>query len=145
MDRTGGAPSRHQNTPNLSWLGSPKARNHIVDHYLECPEPRLRKLLQEWLRIGRSDFPQHAWPFVAGRNPTPYRFALISLDGRRFFYLPWTDSEADLELKASEKNHWVTFPEVIRLNGSVNRRELWRLLQAVPPFLAGCCPTPYES
>lgn len=119
----------------LSWLGCPKARNHILEYYLECQEPDLRRLLQEWLRVGRSDYPQHAWPFVAERNPPPYRFALISPDGLRFFYFPWADSDAALELKISERNRWVRFPEVIRLNGSMNRRELWRILLPTPPFL----------
>lgn len=139
MDRSSAQPepeaSMAENRPHFNWLGTLKGRSHILEHYLECQEPALKQALQEWLRVGQSKYPQHSWPFVAARNPSPYRFALISPDGQQLFYFLQADSDADLALKVSHENPWVTFPEVVRLHGSMSRLELWRLLQPDMPFL----------
>jgi len=125
------------NPPTLtsSKLGSVPSRSFILPFYLECPEPKLKQVLSAWLRLSRADHPQHTWPFVVHRNPPPYRFALISPDGQRFAYLPVSDSSPDLELKASSQNGWVSFPSVIRLNSSMTRQELWKMLHPVPRFV----------
>lgn len=128
----------HSSTPKQLTsrrLGSIPSRSFILPYYLECPDPKLKQVLSAWLRLSRADHPQHTWPFMVKRNPPPYRFALISPDGQRFAYLPVSDWSPDLELKASPMNGRVTFPSVIRLNSSMTRQELWKILQPVSRFV----------